>query len=73
MTRRGQLTMALLVVLGFAGGWWTAQRLGALWGGAPSADGSAIAVSAAPPNGGDAGGTFAWADSDSLAALAAMP
>ena len=74
MTRRGQLTMALLVALGFGGGWWTAQSVVGLWRGAPSAASATAAVSASPSAaGGDPSGSFSTAGIDSLAAVASMP
>lgn len=74
MTRRGRLTMAILVAAGFGGGWWTAQSLAVLWRSAPSAASTPGAVSAGPPiAGGEPAGTFATAGVGSLEAVTSMP
>ncbi len=74
MTRRGRWTMAMLIAVGFGGGWWTAQSLTVLWRSAPTASIAPAAVSAGPPiDGGDPSAPFATAGTDSLAAVASMP
>jgi len=73
MTRRGRLTMALLVALGFAGGWGTAVHLGTSSRGAPAGTPPLPAVAAGPPGAATPGPVGAPADIDSVAAVAAMP
>jgi membrane peptidoglycan carboxypeptidase len=74
MTRRGQLTMAVLVALGFGAGWWTALQLAAAWRGGPAGGVSLPAVAAGPPGEGGDPDPLAAADGfDSLEAVTSMP